>query len=266
MTCPFENGPSAFADARREKENKYAPLVEELKKKYGTVRVDAVVVGSLGSWDPLNDKVLLRICSKQYLHLMRKLIVSGTLRASRNIYTELSTGVWQEDGDFPINQGAPDQDQAEVQVENNPEPSAGQPHDLCHQLNGLRHQPNSGDQPNDLRHQLTTKRRRNATGSKQVQQTSRSSRPSPQLQSSVVVPDNSSLREPPIHNSQVPGLSTMADVCSRPAPAVNRPKQPSLPSLPAANRPKEPSLRTFRFKRCPAINRPPPSPGAIQQG
>lgn len=96
VTCPFENGPGVFSAARREKVDKYTNLANNLKTNTGcSVDVEAIVVGSLGSWDPKNDKTVRRLCSKKYADLMRKLIVSETLRASRNIYIEHLTGVPQ---------------------------------------------------------------------------------------------------------------------------------------------------------------------------
>lgn len=48
--------------------------------------IEAIVVGALGSWDPKNERICHRPCSKKYTKLMNKLIVSDTLRASRDIY------------------------------------------------------------------------------------------------------------------------------------------------------------------------------------
>lgn len=70
VRCPFENGESAFEDARFEKERKYAQLVTELRQKYRATRVEAIVVGSLGAWDPKNDRVVGRLCAKKYLQRM----------------------------------------------------------------------------------------------------------------------------------------------------------------------------------------------------
>lgn len=97
VTCPFENGVEAFATARREKELKYAQLARELRDRFDEVKVEAVVVGALGSWDPDNDKVINKLCSRKFGKLMKKLIVSDTIRASRNIYIEHISGIPQED-------------------------------------------------------------------------------------------------------------------------------------------------------------------------
>ncbi|GFU16776.1 hypothetical protein NPIL_109371 [Nephila pilipes] len=51
--------------------------------------VDAIVVGSLGSWYPSNDAALAQMgVSRKYAKLMRKLICSDTIRWSRNIYIQ----------------------------------------------------------------------------------------------------------------------------------------------------------------------------------
>ncbi|GFY59520.1 hypothetical protein TNIN_363341 [Trichonephila inaurata madagascariensis] len=51
--------------------------------------LDAIVVGSLGTWDPANDTALHRLgISRKYATLMRKLICSDTIRWSRDICIE----------------------------------------------------------------------------------------------------------------------------------------------------------------------------------
>lgn len=87
ITVTFEDEPEAFRITRPQKLEKYAELKSELLKKYDSVDLDAIVVGSLGSWDVDNDKPVRRLCSKKYATVMRKLIVSEMLRASRNIYS-----------------------------------------------------------------------------------------------------------------------------------------------------------------------------------
>lgn len=90
----FENGDGSFQAARAEKITKYEPHAKRLtdSKKFKKVDVYAVIVGSLGSWDKENDRCIQRLCSKKYASLMRKLIVSETLRSSRDIYIEHLTG------------------------------------------------------------------------------------------------------------------------------------------------------------------------------
>lgn len=58
VACPFENGSDALDKARSDNE-KYAKLCRELKAKFKRVSLSAIVVGSLGSWDPANDRILI---------------------------------------------------------------------------------------------------------------------------------------------------------------------------------------------------------------
>lgn len=96
VTVAFENRSQAFFDARARKIDKYAPLAETLRTHGYNVVVDAFVIGALGTWDPINERVLkmLRV-SKTYAALMRRLIVSETIRWSRDIYVEHVSGVRQ---------------------------------------------------------------------------------------------------------------------------------------------------------------------------
>lgn len=88
ITIPFENGPDAFADARKEKEEKYDLLAKDFITQGFRARVEAFIVGSLGSWDPDNDRVAKRLCSNKYLEVMRNIMVSETLPYSQDIYQE----------------------------------------------------------------------------------------------------------------------------------------------------------------------------------
>lgn len=86
VTCPFDNGYGVFSSARKDKIKKFAPLRDYFKTSFTNIHIDAIIVGSLRSWDPKNDKTLLKFCSKIYLKLMKKLVVSETVRASRDIF------------------------------------------------------------------------------------------------------------------------------------------------------------------------------------
>ena len=88
----FENGLEALSKARNIKIEKYSTTAETLRNRFNHVSIAPIIVGSLGSWDPLNDRLLLRLCSKKYLKLMRKLIVADTIRYSRDIFYEHTTG------------------------------------------------------------------------------------------------------------------------------------------------------------------------------
>ena len=93
VAVAFENRYDSFQAARVGKVEKYTPIVEEFRRKGWTVDMGAIVVGSLGGWDPANEATLrmLRI-SPRYLKLMRRLIVSDTIRWSRDLYVEHLTG------------------------------------------------------------------------------------------------------------------------------------------------------------------------------
>ena len=94
VTCPFENRLAAFQTARNLKQTKYGSLTSEMEAEGYSVKLDAFIVGSLGSWDPANEKVLrtLRI-SRKYSKMMRKLMTSDAIKWSRDIYVEHVSGV-----------------------------------------------------------------------------------------------------------------------------------------------------------------------------
>lgn len=124
-TVTFENGEDAFSSARQAKEAKYARLATELKGRFDAVRVEAIVVGALGSWDPRNDRVVARLCSKKYAKLMKRLIVSDTVRASRDLYVGHLTGVVQTDnrGRYGRSRVQPQDRQSSAQNFEDPNPS-----------------------------------------------------------------------------------------------------------------------------------------------
>lgn len=51
ITFPFENGLDAFSEARKIKENKYHELRNKLSVDGKSAKVEAIIVGSLGTWD-----------------------------------------------------------------------------------------------------------------------------------------------------------------------------------------------------------------------
>lgn len=96
VAIPFENRLQAFNDARGEKLQKYHPLAENLRGKGYSVTVDAFLVGALGAWDPANERILgLLGVNRRYAVWMRRLMISDTIRWSRNIYVEHVSGVRQ---------------------------------------------------------------------------------------------------------------------------------------------------------------------------
>lgn len=65
VAVTFENGPDAFKKVRHIKLKKYQETARSFRASYKDASVKAVVVGSLGSWDPLNDRICHRLCSKK---------------------------------------------------------------------------------------------------------------------------------------------------------------------------------------------------------
>ncbi|GFT44232.1 c2H2-type domain-containing protein [Nephila pilipes] len=89
FTVTFEDRLKSLATARQGKIDKYLPNVEHLRREGKVAHVDAIVVGSLGSWDPSNDAALAQMgISPKYAKLMRKLICSDTIRWGRDIYIQ----------------------------------------------------------------------------------------------------------------------------------------------------------------------------------
>jgi hypothetical protein len=92
VTCPFENGNTAFTVARDTKLAKYAETARQLRRTYGQVTVEPFVVGSLGSYDPKNASLMKKIASRAYTKTFKKLCVADAIRWSRMIYIEHITG------------------------------------------------------------------------------------------------------------------------------------------------------------------------------
>jgi hypothetical protein len=96
ITIPFENRMEALTEASQHEVSKYDALARTLYKRLNEVKVNAIVLGSLGTWDPENDKLMKTVCSRKHLKLFKKLCVSDVIRYSRDIYTEHITGVRQQ--------------------------------------------------------------------------------------------------------------------------------------------------------------------------
>lgn len=90
VTCPFDNRLEALRVTRRIEE-KYLPIKQHLRR-YQRVAMEAVVVGALGSWDPANDWVMCKLCSKTYFTKLESLSVSNVIAASRDIYAKHISG------------------------------------------------------------------------------------------------------------------------------------------------------------------------------
>ena len=86
VAISFENRFEALEAARQEKMGKHQQLAYELREKGYTVDLNVLVVGSLGTWDPANEKTLQMLEIRgSSAERMRKLIVSETIRCSRDI-------------------------------------------------------------------------------------------------------------------------------------------------------------------------------------
>ncbi|KAL1465987.1 hypothetical protein MTO96_043014 [Rhipicephalus appendiculatus] len=87
VACPFDNRLQAFQEAPGESRRRSTPpLQRHLLRRFQRVSVEAIILGCLGSWDPANDRVARRLCSKNYLRSMKRLCVSDTIAASTDIY------------------------------------------------------------------------------------------------------------------------------------------------------------------------------------
>ena len=93
VTVAFENRPEALRAAAAHKVTKYAGLVDFYRSKGKTASVHALVLGSLGTWVRSNEATLRQLrVRRAYARLMRRLMVSDTLKWSRDVYIEHITG------------------------------------------------------------------------------------------------------------------------------------------------------------------------------
>ena len=97
VTVPFDNGPRAMEEARQQKRFKYCDIERELTAKGYKVINEAFVVGSHGSFPARNFMVARELgIHRKYAELMAKLMVSETIRWSRDIYYTHVLGEPQE--------------------------------------------------------------------------------------------------------------------------------------------------------------------------
>lgn len=90
---PFENRLAALEEARSEKIRKYEPLALQLRQRGYKVSINAFIIGALGAWDTKNNQVLNRLgVNRFYARMMRRFMVSETVRWSRDIYVEHVSG------------------------------------------------------------------------------------------------------------------------------------------------------------------------------
>lgn len=66
-----ENEQDAFSVVSKTKEEKYDDLAKGFDSKGLRAKVEAIIVCSLGAWDPENDRTFLkRLCSGKYLKMI----------------------------------------------------------------------------------------------------------------------------------------------------------------------------------------------------
>ena len=93
VTMPFESSADSFHRSYVEKVKKYTNLCSELKARFKKVSCDAIIVGLLGAWDLQYGRVVSCLCSWKCASLMKKLIVSDSIHASRDMFFEHITQV-----------------------------------------------------------------------------------------------------------------------------------------------------------------------------
>lgn len=92
VTVVHERGLDSFQRARDLKKSHYETTASSLQSRFKNVLVDAIVVGGCGTWDPNNDKILRKFCSRKYLSLFKRLTVADTISWGRRIYNEHISG------------------------------------------------------------------------------------------------------------------------------------------------------------------------------
>ena len=89
VTIPFESDKDASDKARKEKAQKYSPLVTWYQEQEHNKNLyyETFVVGALGSWDPLNKTTLSRLkIGNSYAKLFKKLCVIDSIKGSYRIW------------------------------------------------------------------------------------------------------------------------------------------------------------------------------------
>mgnify|MGYP002804385662 CR=1 FL=1 len=87
VTCPFENGDSALANADYAKVMKYEHVKAHFQSRGMKCNGFGFVIGSLGTWHPNNKAVLRSLgMSRCYKSLFRKLCCSDVIQGSTDIY------------------------------------------------------------------------------------------------------------------------------------------------------------------------------------
>jgi hypothetical protein len=89
VRCSFEGSVNCFKNSRDNKRTKYEPERLAFSQQGFICTCDALIVGALGSWDPLNDQVL-RQCGLTSMQIgkIKRPIIQDTIDISRCIYWE----------------------------------------------------------------------------------------------------------------------------------------------------------------------------------
>ena len=90
---------SNFSNSRAANYAKYKHLVTDIYRASShDVTLDAIIVGCLGSLDPLNESVLRQMSLT--LEQIKKLAITMTIQAAKESYTTYLTYISGEDGDL----------------------------------------------------------------------------------------------------------------------------------------------------------------------
>ncbi|PAV78293.1 hypothetical protein WR25_06735 [Diploscapter pachys] len=96
VVVTYENRKDALVAARMDKIRKYEVLKLHFERLGYRTTLDAYVVGTLGSMDPLNRRAVAALnINATYNRLMQKLVVSDVIKWARDVYTEHVSGVRQ---------------------------------------------------------------------------------------------------------------------------------------------------------------------------
>ncbi|CAB0028816.1 unnamed protein product [Trichogramma brassicae] len=96
VAVPFENRSVALEEVRSQKLAKYQGLAACLERQGYDVKLMPFLVGALGGWDAGNERVIRLLgINRRYAVMMRRLMISDTIRWSRNVYVEHVSGARQ---------------------------------------------------------------------------------------------------------------------------------------------------------------------------
>ncbi|CAB0040810.1 unnamed protein product [Trichogramma brassicae] len=96
VAVPFENRSVALEGVKSQKLAKYRGLAACLEGRGYDVKLMPFLVGALGGWDAGNERVIRLLgINRRYAVVMRRLMISDTIRWSRNVYVEHVSGARQ---------------------------------------------------------------------------------------------------------------------------------------------------------------------------